>query len=58
MDTGFLLMLLFFATIAIVIGYAVWSKAKVEERNDDPEARKSTLAVDAPDSRPGEPTVK
>ena len=55
MDFGFLIPLLALVTLGIVAVLALRSKAKVEARRDDPNAPKSTLAVDAPSSRAGDP---
>lgn len=54
-DFGFLIPLLALTTLLIVGVYALWSKEKVEKRRRDPNAPKSTLAVDAPSTRPGDP---
>ena len=51
MDSTTLLVALPIATFAVVIGFALWNKKRVEDRGDDPSAPKSTLAADAPDSR-------
>lgn len=39
-------------TFAIVIGLAVWSKKRIEDRIDDPDAPKSSLAKDGPGPNP------
>ncbi len=51
MDASVLVALLFFVTFLAVIGFALLSKKKVEERQKDPDAEKSTLAADTPDYR-------
>ncbi|MEM6304409.1 MAG: hypothetical protein AAF744_06800 [Pseudomonadota bacterium] len=38
--------LLSFSTFVLVIGFALYSKRKVEKRMDDPNSTKSTLAAD------------
>ncbi len=53
LDFGFLIPLLALVTLLIVAVLALRSKAKVEQRRDDPDAPKSTLAVDAPSTRDG-----
>ncbi|WP_299374062.1 hypothetical protein [uncultured Tateyamaria sp.] len=44
-----LLAVLFLVTAGAVIVFALVSKSKVEDRIEDPDAPKSTLAKDAPD---------
>ena len=39
-------------TFAMVIGFALWSKKRVEDRMDDPNAPKSSLAKDGPGPNP------
>ena len=39
-------------TFALVIGFALWSKKHVEDRMDDPDAPKSSLAKDGPGPNP------
>ncbi|MEM9971650.1 MAG: hypothetical protein AAF762_11205 [Pseudomonadota bacterium] len=51
MNGSTLMILLPIATFALVIGFSMWNKKKVEERREDDSARKSTLAVDAPNYR-------
>ena len=46
-----LLMILALGTIAAVALFALASRRRVKERREDPEAPKSTLAADAPDTR-------
>ncbi len=46
MDVWFLVPLLFLITVLAVIVFALVSKCKVENRMDDPDAPKSTLAAD------------
>lgn len=46
-----LLAVLAFGTMSAVIAFALWSKARTERRRDNPDAPKSTLAADAPNSR-------
>ncbi len=50
MDLIWLLPLLALGTISAVLIFALVSKEKVEARRADPNARKSTLAADAPNS--------
>ncbi len=50
MDLIWLLPLLALGTISAVLIFALVSKEKVEARRADPDARKSTLAADAPNS--------
>ena len=47
-----LLAVLAFTTFALVIGFAYWSKHRVEKRMDDPQAPKSALAKDGPGPNP------
>ena len=54
-DFGFLIPLLALVTLLLVAFYALYSKAKTEKRRRDPNAPKSTLAVDAPSTRAGDP---
>ncbi len=46
-----LLAVLALGTIAAVAVFAFASRQRVKERREDPEAPKSTLAADAPDTR-------
>ncbi len=47
-----LLWVLPIVTFALVIGFAVWSKMRVEDRLDEPDAPKSSLAKDGPGPNP------
>ncbi|GIT87439.1 MULTISPECIES: hypothetical protein [Roseobacter] len=49
MDITYLVALLFLVTLSAVLVFAVVSKARTEKRMKDDDARKSTLAKDAPD---------
>ncbi|MEL7167151.1 MAG: hypothetical protein AAFY52_04300 [Pseudomonadota bacterium] len=51
MELGYLVPALAGLTLASVILFALRSKKKVEERMEDDDALKSTLAADAPNSR-------
>ena len=53
METDVLLVVLSLGTMLIVIGLALWSKRATENRRKDPDAPKSTLAEDGPESRRG-----
>lgn len=55
MDTTALVALLALGTLLAVCIFALVSKARIEERRHDPDARKSTLAKDGP--RTGGPTL-
>lgn len=52
MVDGFLLPALSLATLILVIGFALWSKRATENKMDDPQAKKSTLAKDGPGPQP------
>lgn len=54
-DFGFLIPLLALVTLLLVAIFALSSKAKTEKRRHDSDAPKSTLAVDAPSERAGDP---
>lgn len=51
MDVTFLMPLLALLTLLAVAVFAAMSKKRVDERRADPNAPKSTLAADAPNSR-------
>lgn len=51
MDNSILIGALMVITLGAVIVFALVSKKKVDDRRDDPDAPKSTLASDAPDER-------
>lgn len=53
-----LLATLAFTTFALVIGFSLWSKYRVEKRLDDPQAPKSSLAKDGPGPNPFHPEIK
>lgn len=55
MDMPFIVPVLFLVTALAVVIFALRSKSKVEERMEDPNARKSTLAEDAPSD--GKPAI-
>lgn len=50
-----LLAILAFTTFALVIAFAVWSKARTEDRRDDAQEAKSSLAKDGPGPNPFHP---
>lgn len=50
-----LLAILAFATFALVIAFALWSKARTEDRIDAAQAKKSSLAKDGPGPNPFHP---
>jgi len=53
MDTGSLVAFLALFTLLAVCVFALWSKRKTEDKIDDPDATKSTLAADkASDGKP------
>lgn len=53
MDFTYLIVILALVTMLAVIVFALVSKAKVEQRKDDPHSPKSTLAADKPsDGKP------
>lgn len=49
MDAHTLIPVLMLFTFGAVIGFALWSKKKTEDRLEDPSAPSSTLAADTPD---------
>ncbi len=53
MDVFALLPILVVVTLLAVVLFALFSKKKVEERRHDPDAPKSTLAADAPNTGTG-----
>ncbi len=48
MEFNFIVPLLALLTMLAGIVFAIWSKEKTEERRKDPNAPKSSLAVDGP----------
>ncbi|ABV95651.1 conserved hypothetical protein (plasmid) [Dinoroseobacter shibae DFL 12 = DSM 16493] len=51
MEMTQLLVILFLFTILAVMGFAAFSKYRTEQRMDDPNAPKSSLAADGSDHR-------
>jgi hypothetical protein len=51
MDLSFIVPLLALFTLLAVAVFALVSKSRVEQRRHDPNAPKSTLAKDGPDTR-------
>jgi len=55
MDSSLLIGAMAFTTILGVAAFAYYSKRKTDERMEDPDARKSTLAADQPsNARPAD----
>ena len=52
MDWNFLLPLLAMFTMLAAIVFSLYSKARTDERRRDPNAPKSSLAIDGPGPRP------
>ncbi|WP_227258128.1 hypothetical protein [Kangsaoukella pontilimi] len=51
MDGSFLLILLAIVTLGAVMAFALYSKKRTQDRLEDDDAPKSTLAADTPDHR-------
>ncbi len=52
METWMFLVALFLITMAAWLGWATWSKKRTEDKLDDPDAPKSSLATDGPGPNP------